>query len=77
MYLGVIADDFTGASDIANTLAKGGLATTQFFGLPANNISSACDAGVTRSATRFRRARVQATRPHGKRAEVDGTVSLS
>jgi len=31
MYLGVIADDFTGASDIANTLAKGGLATTQFF----------------------------------------------
>jgi uncharacterized protein YgbK (DUF1537 family) len=42
MYLGVIADDFTGASDIANTLAKGGLATTQFFGPPA----SACDAGV-------------------------------
>jgi uncharacterized protein YgbK (DUF1537 family) len=28
MYLGVIADDFTGASDIANTPAKGGLATT-------------------------------------------------
>ena len=26
MLLGVIADDFTGASDIANTLAKGGLA---------------------------------------------------
>lgn len=24
MLIGVIADDFTGASDIANTLAKGG-----------------------------------------------------
>jgi uncharacterized protein YgbK (DUF1537 family) len=37
--LGVIADDFTGASDIANTLAKGlapegGLRTTLFLGLP-------------------------------------------
>lgn len=52
MYLGVIADDFTGASDIANTLAKGGLATTQFFGLPASNIPSACDAGVVSLKTR-------------------------
>lgn len=37
--LGVIADDFTGASDIANTLAKGvapegGLKTVQYLGLP-------------------------------------------
>ena len=37
MLLGVIADDFTGASDIANTLAKGcrarvGSATAQFLG---------------------------------------------
>src|ERR1041385_4102335 len=52
MYLGVIADDFTGASDIANTLAKGGLATTQFFGLPASNGPSACDAGVVSLKTR-------------------------
>ena len=40
MLLGVIADDFTGASDIANTLAKGaagspGMAVTQYFGIPA------------------------------------------
>jgi uncharacterized protein YgbK (DUF1537 family) len=35
MLLGVIADDVTGASDIANTLAKAGLASTQFFGVPA------------------------------------------
>ena len=34
MLLGVIADDFTGASDIGNTLAKGGLRTAQFHGIP-------------------------------------------
>ena len=39
MLLGVIADDFTGASDIANTLAKGlpgegGLDTVQLLGVP-------------------------------------------
>ena len=39
MLIGVIADDFTGASDIANTLARGvapegGLRTAQFAGVP-------------------------------------------
>ena len=39
MLLGVVADDFTGASDIANTLARGlpgegGLRTAQFLGVP-------------------------------------------
>lgn len=52
MYLGIIADDFTGASDIANTLAKGGLATTQFFGLPEGQAPSDCDAGVISLKTR-------------------------
>jgi 3-dehydrotetronate 4-kinase len=50
MLLGVIADDYTGASDIANTLAKGyggpGLATTQFLGVPARDTDPACEAGV-------------------------------
>ena len=51
MLLGVIADDFTGASDIANTLARGhgamgGLATTQFLGVPRGNASPDCEAGV-------------------------------
>ena len=46
MLLGVIADDVTGASDIANTLAKAGLATTQFFGVPSKSASSQCEAGV-------------------------------
>jgi uncharacterized protein YgbK (DUF1537 family) len=35
--LGVVADDFTGASDIANTIAKGGVATVLAFnGAPAD-----------------------------------------
>lgn len=50
MLLGVIADDYTGASDVANTLAKGygspGLATTQFLGVPARDAEPACEAGV-------------------------------
>jgi 3-dehydrotetronate 4-kinase len=50
MLLGVIADDFTGASDIANTLARGrdgrGLTTTQFLGVPKGPAPALCDAGV-------------------------------
>jgi 3-dehydrotetronate 4-kinase len=51
MLIGVIADDFTGASDIANTLAKGGggsagLATTQFLGIPSGTAEAGCEAGV-------------------------------
>lgn len=60
MLLGVIADDFTGASDIANTLAKGlpgqgGLAVTQYLGIPTSPAAAGVEAGVislkTRSAT--------------------------
>ena len=46
MLLGIIADDFTGASDIANTLAKGGLSTIQFLGVPQGDAPSSCEAGV-------------------------------
>ena len=51
MLLGAIADDFTGASDIANTLAKGtggmsGMAVTQYFGIPTKAGQSECEAGV-------------------------------
>lgn len=46
MDLGVIADDFTGASDIANTIAKGGLSTVQFLGLPTKPAPVSCQAGV-------------------------------
>ena len=45
MRLGVIADDFTGASDIANTLRKGGMATTLICGV-VNQFTYDCDAAV-------------------------------
>ena len=32
--LGVIADDFTGATDIAGMLVKGGMRTLQTIGVP-------------------------------------------
>jgi uncharacterized protein YgbK (DUF1537 family) len=52
MLLGVIADDFTGASDIANTLARGGLAATQFLGVPSGAAEASCEAGVVALKTR-------------------------
>lgn len=52
MLLGAIADDFTGASDLANTLSKGGMATTQFIGVPATPASRDCEAGVVALKTR-------------------------
>jgi len=36
MKLGVIADDFTGASDIGSVLANGGMRVTQFVGRPSS-----------------------------------------
>ena len=47
----MIADDFTGASDIANTIAKGlapngGLRTAQFLGVPKAAASADVEAGV-------------------------------
>lgn len=44
MKIGVIADDFTGASDIALTLAEGGMRTAQFVGIPQSSVD--VDAGV-------------------------------
>lgn len=51
MLIGVIADDFTGASDIANTLAKGtqpegGLRTAQYPGVPSGPADANIEAGV-------------------------------
>lgn len=50
MLLGAIADDFTGASDLANTLAKEGMATTLFVG--AGGKAGDCEAGVVALKTR-------------------------
>ena len=52
MLLGCIADDFTGASDLANTLAKGGMATVQFVGVPGSGEAASCEAGVVALKTR-------------------------
>lgn len=38
LSLGCIADDYTGASDLANTLAKQGLRTVQTIGIPADDL---------------------------------------
>ncbi|NDV88899.1 hypothetical protein GTW51_19620 [Aurantimonas aggregata] len=51
MLIGVIADDFTGAGDIANTLAKGlpgqgGLKVSQFMGVPGEDAPKDIEAGV-------------------------------
>ena len=52
MLIGAIADDFTGASDLANTLARGGMSTTQFIGIPKGAPPDGCEAGVVALKTR-------------------------
>jgi len=37
--LGCIADDYTGASDLANTLTRGGLRTVQTIGVPSEDLA--------------------------------------
>lgn len=44
--LGCIADDFTGATDVANNLAAGGLRVIQTIGVPAGDFASDADAIV-------------------------------
>ena len=46
MKLGCIGDDFTGSSDLANTLAKEGMRVTQFTGVPDGPAPDNVDAGV-------------------------------
>ena len=46
MKIGVIADDFTGASDIALTLAEAGMSVAQFIGTPDHPATARLDAGV-------------------------------
>lgn len=39
LLLGCIADDFTGATDLANTLVKAGMRTIQLLGVPADELA--------------------------------------
>jgi uncharacterized protein YgbK (DUF1537 family) len=46
MKLGCIADDFTGATDLANNLVRSGMRVMQTFGVPSQPLSSEVDAVV-------------------------------
>ena len=46
MLLGCIGDDFTGSSDLANTLAKQGMRTVQYSGVPDKPADGGVAAGV-------------------------------
>ncbi|MEM9148218.1 MAG: 3-oxo-tetronate kinase [Pseudomonadota bacterium] len=46
MKLGCIGDDFTGSSDLANTLAKQGMRVVQYSGVPAAPARPEVEAGV-------------------------------
>jgi 3-dehydrotetronate 4-kinase len=46
MLLGCIADDFTGATDLANMLVRGGMRTVQTIGVPAEPLAQEADAVV-------------------------------
>ncbi|WP_241575406.1 3-oxo-tetronate kinase [Rosenbergiella nectarea] len=52
MQLGVIADDFTGATDIASFLVKNGMSTIQLSGIPHGEITFDSDAAVVSLKTR-------------------------
>jgi uncharacterized protein YgbK (DUF1537 family) len=52
LLLGAIADDFTGASDLANTLTRGGLRTVLTVGVPAAPLALEADAVVVALKTR-------------------------
>lgn len=46
MLLGCIGDDFTGSSDLANTLAKQGMRVVQYTGIPKTSAAGDVEAGV-------------------------------
>lgn len=46
MLLGCVGDDFTGSSDLANTLAKGGMRVTQYSGVPDGPPAPGVEAAV-------------------------------
>ena len=52
MLLGCIGDDFTGSSDLANTLAKAGMRTVQYSGVPTHAADADVQAGVVALKTR-------------------------
>ena len=59
MKLGIVADDFTGATDIASMLVRGGLRTVQLIGVPGESVpAEAGDADAVVVALKSRTAPV-------------------
>jgi len=56
--LGCIADDFTGATDLANILVRGGMHTVQTIGVPSDALGSSIDADAVVIALKSRTASV-------------------
>ena len=52
MLLGCIGDDFTGSSDLANTLTRQGMHTVQYTGVPARPAPPHVEAGIVALKTR-------------------------
>ena len=52
MILGAIGDDFTGSSDLGLTLARGGMRTVQYVGVPDQKAAPTVEAGIVALKTR-------------------------
>lgn len=57
--LGCIADDFTGATDLANILVRGGMRTVQTIGVPSAGLAASLDADAIVIALKSRTAPVE------------------
>ncbi|SFR33044.1 Uncharacterized conserved protein YgbK, DUF1537 family [Yoonia tamlensis] len=78
MKIGVIADDFTGASDIALTLAEAGMRVAQFIGVPETDADPDLGAGVValKSRTEPVADAVKASRAAGKWLRAQGAEQI-
>ncbi|MEY4585040.1 MAG: hypothetical protein RJB10_1537 [Pseudomonadota bacterium] len=52
IFLGCIADDFTGATDLANNLVRAGMRVVQTNGIPTQALTAEVDAVVIALKTR-------------------------
>lgn len=68
MRLGAIADDFTGATDLANNLVRSGMRTVQIIGVPSTAELGATDADAVVIALKSRSAPVQEAVAESRRA---------
>ncbi|QOZ35591.1 3-oxo-tetronate kinase [Bradyrhizobium sp. CCBAU 53421] len=73
LALGCIADDYTGASDLANTLTRAGLRTVQTIGVPADDLAlPEVDAVVVSLKSRSIEAGLAVTRSRAAEAWLRG-----